>query len=404
MGGRPVEVRTVTPDPIWATVALRAFSIVSPSEAALRAAIAPVTTAYAAVADGRQVGTAGVFTTELSVPGGRIAAAAVTMVGVLPTHRRRGAATALLERLLVDARHAGHPVAILESSEAPIYGRFGFGPATWQVACELPRTAAVLPPVVEGETIELVDAPPGPLTELYERLRGVRPGEIARSEALWEALILDPEDWREDPCPRQYVLCRGADGTPSGFAAYRVRPRWDRAVPAGILTVEEIHAATPAAELALWRYLAGVDLVETIAVPSLPSGAPLWWWVEDRRRLAVTALADRLWVRILDVPAALTARRYPTDGAFTLAVEGPAEEDRRTFDLRIEGGEAEVQPSGRAPDVQLDVGALAELYLGAGHTAALAAAGRLIPRDAATLGRLDATFRWPVPAHNSTDF
>src|SRR5579859_7953400 len=72
-------------------------------------------------------GTAGVYTRDLSVPGGVLPAAHVTMVGVQPVHRRQGVLTRMMHHQLADVRARGEGVAVLWASEGKIYQRFGYG-------------------------------------------------------------------------------------------------------------------------------------------------------------------------------------------------------------------------------------------------------------------------------------
>jgi len=99
--------------------------------------------ALAAYAGDRIVGTAGIFSFELTIPGGRVPAAGVTMVGVHPTHRRRGILTAMMRTKLEAIRERGEPLAILWASEGGIYGRFGYGLASFKASIEIERARAV---------------------------------------------------------------------------------------------------------------------------------------------------------------------------------------------------------------------------------------------------------------------
>src|SRR5581483_4999816 len=84
------------------------------------------------------VGTAGAFRFRLTVPGGgAVPAAGVTMVSVAATHRRRGVLTSMMRRQLADIRSWEEPLAVLTASEPAIYGRFGYGAATFQLGAEI---------------------------------------------------------------------------------------------------------------------------------------------------------------------------------------------------------------------------------------------------------------------------
>src|SRR5688572_19925894 len=106
-------------------------------EAALEAKVVEPERTLVARDGGRIVASAAAIARELTVPGGCVPCAAVTLVGVAPSHRRRGLATGMMRRQLADIHAAGEAVAVLWASEAAIYGRFGYGVATRKLELEL---------------------------------------------------------------------------------------------------------------------------------------------------------------------------------------------------------------------------------------------------------------------------
>ena len=350
---------------------------------------------HAAFDGDRIVGGAGAFPFELTIPGGKLGCGGVTVVGVYPTHRRRGVLTSLMRTQLEDIRDRGEPLAALWASEEAIYRRFGYGLAS--LGCEMslqrgyhglrvpPNPAASVRLVTLEEAKELV--PP-----IYERIRIRTPGMYARTTAWWEGRILDdPPDRREDGAAKNVALLE-LEGKPAGYALYRVITKWDAGQNVGHVRVLEAMAED--AELELWRYLFGLDWVETFRGAHLPTDHPLLHGLTYPRRLKLR-IGDQLWLRLVDVGAALSARTY-------------ADEEPVVFELADDflpenAGGWRVGPAGAertddAPDLALDVQELASIYLGGFAATELARAGlvRELTEGAATrANRLFATPRKP---------
>ncbi len=346
----------------------------------------------------RLVGTAGAYSYRLTVPGGEVPAAGVSGVAVLPTHRRRGVLTALMRRQLDDVRERGEPVAILWASESIIYGRFGYGVASRSAQLEIARRHARLAGSLEppGE-VELVSKEEAAklLPECYERIRPSVPGFLNRSPEWWEVLLTDREDWRDGHTANRFAVYRHGDEV-SGYTRYRLKSAWEEAVPTGRVRVEELVSAGPEAYQALWGYLFGLDLMETVAAPLRPAEEPLRWMLDDHRRLKVVA-RDGLWARLVDVAAALQRRRYQAEGRLVLEVTDPMGYAAGRY--LLEGGPegAECGRCDDEPDLILDVAALGACYLGDGDFRSMAAAGR-VRGEVAALRRADTMFGWDVPA------
>lgn len=324
--------------------------------------------AFAGFDDGRLVGTSGSFSFEMTVPGGAsIPTAGVTMVGVLPTHRRRGIMRGMMQAVLDDARARGEPAAILWASEESIYQRFGYGLASDQghMDIERGRTRFLGDPPRQGSMrlVSLKEAREV-LPTIYERARSARPGMLARSAEWWPSWTLfDAEHHREGQSGK-FVCVFSHDGEDQGYAIYRMGGGWGPdGTPQGWANVREVVATDLVAYRELWRYLFELDLNERIKAWYLPADLPLTLMLEEPRRLRFSK-SDSLWLRLVDVTAALEARTYAADGALTFSITDalcPWNEGEWT--LVVEGGRGRLEQGGE-PEIALDVSALATVYLG----------------------------------------
>jgi predicted acetyltransferase len=341
--------------------------------------------------DGRIVAATGIYSRQVTVPGGVVPCAAVTAVGVVPTHRRRGLLTEMMRRQLEDVRASGDPVAILWASEGGIYGRFGYGIAArigrLSARRPLARLAAPPPPgdpPRAGPAAAHVEA----MRAVYERVRRERPGMLDRPDPWWDVRLYDPESQRHGAQPLQAVL------VPDGYALYAVRSDRDEDGPAGEVAIRELVAATPAARALLWAFLLDQDLTRTVTWTLAPPDEPLWLMLTDPDAVRVR-LESALWARIVDVPAALTARGYASDPDVVLELTDafcPWNAGR----WRLAGGACE--PTDAPADLALDAAALGAAYLGATALSELAGAGRVAELRQGALARASAAFRGDVAA------
>ena len=348
--------------------------------------------------DGDQmVGKTHAITFSMSVPGGELPTAGVTGVTVAPTHRRRGILSELMRRQLAEVHERGEPIAALWASESLIYGRFGYGLAAQSDRISIDRRHTAFLPAVPQAPGEVRFVEPDAALErwpaLYDRLRESRPGMMNRIPGHWSAFVIPRENKPEGGFTRrQFVEYAGPDG-PEGYAIYTVKSDWPEGLPRGTVRVPEFVATTIEAEAALWRYLFGIDLIETIKINNLPPDAPLLWMLADPRHLRRIP-RDTLWVRILDVPAALQGRAYPADGRLALEVTdpfGPWAAGR--FELAVTGGKATCAPTDAPADLTLGAGDLGAVYLGGVKPSTLARAGRIKGAPEA-LHLADALFAW----------
>jgi predicted acetyltransferase len=342
-------------------------------------------------------GVARAFPTELTVPGGgTVAAGAVSGVGVLPTHRRRGHLSRMMRTQLDDIAARGEPVATLVAAEYPIYGRYGYGLAV--EACELRVDAAqcrwLEPP---AGSVELVDNDTFAKTmvDVYDRARRVFPGHIGYDPFRWE-VFAGVRAWPDgdDDARRKAtkVVWSDDNGEPQAATAYSVEERWEHNRPAGTLSAGVVVATSAGAEIELVRFLAAVDWVREVRVGLRPVDDPVPLALVDGRMGALVNRSDHIWVRVLDVPAALAARRYSAAGSLVLEVTDPLGHAAGRFALEAGPDGAACNPTDAAPDLVVTVGALGAAYLGGTGWGRLAAVGWADERRAGALARAAAMF------------
>ncbi|MGW3138551.1 GNAT family N-acetyltransferase [Streptomyces sp. NPDC001139] len=346
----------------------------------------------ARTADGKAVGTAASYSFELTLPGGNVVPApGVTAVGVLPSHRRQGVLSAMMRHQLSDLRARGDFLSVLLASEALIYRRFGYGPATYTQRLTVPRhRAALAQPRADGAagtpatgSVEVLRrAECGEiLEEVYDRYRRAQPGALSRPHRWWALRAGQPPI---APKPRYIAVHRDADGVPDGYASY--------SVDSGTLTVDETITADDAVFTALARFVLGHDLVTQVVFKHVPPGHPLRWQLADFRAGQESDHTDWLWVRLLDVPRALTARGWFTDGELVLDVDDPFLGERNRYLLSVRDGKADCVPTDRAPDLSLDVGDLGSVYLGGTAPSTLVRAGHVRAHRPGAAALADAFF------------
>jgi predicted acetyltransferase len=350
---------------------------------------------HAAFEDGAIVGGAGVFSFQLTVPGAVLPTAGITIVGVLPSHRRRGVLTAMMRAQLDDIHERGEPLAALWASEETIYGRYGYGVASLTLDLSIPRSRSEFRAGVDlagrprlvpaDEAIEL-------LPQVYDRVQAVTPGMWVRARSWWEhRRVADPPDFRFGAGPKHFAVL-DADGRAEAYAIYRLHTSFGDVGPTTKLEVMEAMGATPAATASIWRFLLDVDWTETIKAGLLPIDHPLMLLLE-RPRLSHGRVSDGLWVRLVDVGAALSGRAYAGDGAVVFEVRDafcPWNEGR----WRLEGGEA--SKTDAEADLALDAADLASVYLGGFTFRELRNAGRVEELREGATARADELFRTDI--------
>ena len=357
---------------------------------------------FAAYEGNEIVGTAAAYPFDMVVPGGaRVAAAGVTAVGVMPTHTRRGILTNLMRTQLEDAADTGQPVAILGATESIIYGRFGYGLASTaaDITIETDHGAFAQPfedpgrlrLVTRAEALELFPA-------IFERHDRDRAGTINRAPIRWaHPRMYGPLPEGETPPPEIYLVHEDPKGKLDGALAYEILDRdswWEKP---GHIEVHDLFGS-PTAYVALWRYVLGVDLVRGVKAGMRMPDEPVRWMLADPRRLEMK-LVDQLWLRVLDVPVALSARTYGRPARIVLDVADPFLGRGGRFELDAdENGNATCKPTRRAADLEMTMADLGAVYLGGASFAALGAAGRVVERRANAIARADQLFtHHPLP-------
>lgn len=354
----------------------------------------------AAIENGEIVGTAGIYSFDLTVPGATLPTAGVTWVSVRPTHRRRGVLTGMMRTQMDNVRERGEALAALWASESPIYGQFGYGVAAEGVEMRIERTRTALRHITpfSGRT-HFVDREEALATwpTVYERVRTTIPGMISRSPAWWANRQLRTQERPMSGYTKNFRVTYEEAGEPLGYVSYRVKETEEHGSSTSTLLIGQMLAATDAAYSALWSFVFGVDLIHTIVLPWGRVDEPLAHMLADPRRL-VRRPQDTLYVRLVDVAKALEGRRYTKEGELVIAVDDrfcPWNSGRYALDGGPDG--ARCLPTNAPPDVSLTAETLGALYLGGARFQAMARAGR-VSGDAEALRQADEMFAWdPLP-------
>jgi predicted acetyltransferase len=358
------------------------------------------------------VGVTMCYSFRLTVPGPEmLPAAGVTFVAVMPTYRRRGVLSSLMRRQLADVRDRGEPLAILWASEAVIYGRYGYGRASWHLDFTIRRgeggLTAAAASAADGLRLRIAEpeAALPALAKVYDAVLATRPGMFGRTDAWWRVMIYDPAEQRHGAGPLRCLLAEDASG-PRGYALYSGTDTWSDFLPENVLTVRELMAADPGASAALCTDLLSRDLTTEFRLSRRPADDPLQYQLADPRRTR-PQLHDNLWVRIVDVPRALAGRRYACPVDVVLEVRDeilPANAGRWRLTT---GGEAPggglaascvPAPAGSPADLALDVTELGAAYLGGTRLGAMAGSGLVTELRPGATRQLSAALAWdPAP-------
>ncbi|MFC4373508.1 GNAT family N-acetyltransferase [Nocardia halotolerans] len=385
---KSVRVRAATEADRAAIVLLRETGFgmrYGPVELEEQGRLFPVERSLVAVDGDQVVGHTVDITMNVTVPGLQtVRACGVEGVAVAPTHRRRGILRALFTTQHARAAAEGLPLAILTASEATIYGRFGYETTIHDTVVRIDRRRAefrATTPDPGGVTISTMEAAKSHLRQVYARWQQRTPGAQERPDAKWALLFADP-DRNRDGATSLYVLLHA-----DGYALYRRRYLDGR--PTVVLW--EMRAITTEAHAALWRVLLGMDLVDTVEA-TLAEDDPLPYLLTDPRAVTLTRRGDALWARVMDVPAALTARSYRHDLDAVVAVHDPFRDAGGTFALRVRDGIAACAPTSRTPDLTCDINVLGGLYFGAHRARDYARAHRISVTGPMVLDDFDAAF------------
>ena len=361
------------------------------------------------VADGDQlVASAGAYSFDLTVPGGaQLPMAGVTWVSCLPTHRRRGILRKMMKFQLDDVARRGEALAGLTASEAVIYGRFGYGVASQFVEAKVRKagTTFASEPKAAGR-VRMVwdDERPKVLPPVFDAWRRQRSGAIHRSEGRWEQVFRDRPYDRDGATALMHAVHEDKRGEPDGYVSWRTKQDWN-SDDDGTCFVRELVAVDPEVEAALWRFVFDLDLISKWVLRIEPVDSALPWRLSDPRAYHADGVWDFLWLRVMNTPAALSARTYATDDSLVLEVVDPfrprgAAAGRFRLAGGPDGATCKKDKGGRV-DITVPVEALGSAYLGGVKWSTLGSAGRVSGSREALL-RADAMFAsTPLPFCNT---
>jgi predicted acetyltransferase len=394
-----VEIRTIAPDEFatWMRAIETSFGgHLRPDDIENERRVIDPGRCLAAIDGGEIVGCASSVVFEMTVPGGTASTVGITGVGVVPTHRRRGVNTALMRRQLDDVREEGHALAALFASEGGIYGRFGYGLGSFACFAEIEtsRSAFVRGYEPDGR-VRLLDREPakGKVLSVYERARLERPGAM-KMEPNWFDYEFAEKHFGEE---RHFFFAVHETGSDAdGIAVYTVKHNWE-GVPKSEVELYALDALSPQAYAQTWRFVLDLDLMQKLTAWNRPVDEPLLHLLREPRRLNLR-LKDGLWVRLVDLPAALEARRYSAEGRVVFEVRDvfcPWNDGAYELDTGPDG--ATCRPTDEPADLVLTTNELAATYLGGSTFSQLHRAGRVIEESAGALAAADAMFAWDPP-------
>jgi predicted acetyltransferase len=300
--------------------------------------------------------------------------------------------------LHADARARGEIAAVLTASESTIYGRFGYGPATWRLGCSIDRVdGRFARPVGDPGRVRIVERGEADAIyqQVYEDARRACAGAVSRPDFWWPEVF-----WVTEPGRALFeAVHEDADGHPDGYVSYEIRGEW----PGGAdhrrqLWVWDLQAVDARTRAALWEFVLNVDLVVTVTATNLPPDEPLRFLLADSRKLRTNYLIDSVWVLPLDAAALLSARTYSASGKLVIEIVDPGSRTRVALDGGPEGAHG-VEQQSAVPDVSCSRATLGALSLGGTSWATLAAAGAVDEHTPGALALADAMFATsPAPA------
>jgi predicted acetyltransferase len=328
-----------------------------------------------AIDGGSIVGAVATHRFDISIPGGSLPLGAVSNAFVFPTHRRQGLLTKMMDSQLREVHERGEPLSALTASESVIYGRYGFGVGTFMERWNIEKqhtTFAHSPEWRGGTRFVGPDEVRNVFPDVYRRATANRPGVIEPPQWSWDGIAADPPGpWRHGGTPFFHVVYE-EDGRADGFATYRIR--------GDTVVVRDLMGVTDAAVAALWRYCFDIDLRARTETSNRPVDEQLYWMLADPRRLKKERL-DRVWLRLVDVRAALSARTYMTTDSLVIEVKDTfCEWNDGRYELAGSPDGAECRLTARKPDIVMSAADLAHVYLGTTPLSPLVRAGRIEER------------------------
>ena len=404
-----IEIRAIGPDEVDDLILAdhRAFGAGPPRPEEPRSwAEGELDRTRVAFEDGAIVGASRAYSFELTLPGGAtVPAAAVSWVGVQPTHRRRGVLTKMIGALHDDARERGEPAAILTASESVIYGRFGYGIATWRVGLSIDHAyGRFARPFTDPGRVRIMGREEAEkiLPSVYDEIRRTRAGMVSRPDYWWPQVF-----WGEYGIPDKAVFVavhEDASGAADGFTEYEIKGPWEGGHSERRAIVYDLQAANPQTRIALWQYLLGIDLVAGVTATNAAIDEPIRHLLADGRRARVDYVNDGLWLAPLDPRTLLAARRYaPFDGHIVLEVHAPDGSTRR---FAVDGNDRDAQcaETEAEPDLTMSVAVLGATILGGNRFTDYAQAELVQEHRPGKLAYADAMFLTSPPPVLMTGF
>jgi predicted acetyltransferase len=397
-----VDVRTIAASEVSPWIdAMRAGFLNDPvtdqAESEWRGTFFDLDHTWAALDGERIVGTLRSFDTRLSVPGGReVATTALTHVTVAASHRRRGLLSRMIHEDLDACARRGDAVSVLVAAEYPIYGRFGYGPATEGVRIEVDTVGLTVTGDRSG-SVEAVDRATyrAEAPAVYDAYRLGQPGAILRDGWWWDVTLgIVPIEGKNAPV--FFALGRSAAGEVDGCVAFRIEDNWVEVRPRDRLLVDDLLGTTTDATVRMWRHCIEVDWVGTVVADDRGIDEVLRWHLADARALIERERSDRMWLRVLDTAQALAGRTYLAPGRLVLDVTDPQGWAAGRFRLDGDRDGATCTPTDEPPDVALSVQVLSSAYLGGYTLASMARAGLVAECTPGSLSTADAMFRSAV--------
>ncbi len=365
----------------------------------------------AALEDSTIVGTIRSWSTQLTVPGGALLpGSAIAGVSVRPTHRRQGILRRMMAAELAGSRELGDAVALLHASEYPIYGRYGFGPATQATTWTVDTGRAHVPGAARPGAVRMTAT----TTSARDSVRGIfdawrrrQAGEIWRRDFSWDDdLGLRKTSWGT-PWNGFLAFHHDTAGEPDGYVRYRVDQKWEHRQPRNTLVVDEMHTLSHEAYADLWRFVLGIDLVASVRAEHRPPTERLPWLLPNARAAQSSDTGEDLWLAIVDVPRALAARHYERAGSLVIEAihdAGTDGESRTRVLLEATRDGATCVPTDRSADLTLDIAALSAAYLGGVRLRDAVLARGVDEHRPGVLAEADALFRTADAPWCSTGF
>jgi predicted acetyltransferase len=353
------------------------------------------------------------YSLRMSVPGGQLPASGLTWVGVHPQHRRQGVLRAMIADHFAEIAARGtEPVSVLWAAEPEIYPRFGYGLAANVLRFTIPRGARMrdvagtddLRVRIENADVEKHAAV---VDEVYEAYRAGHPGAVSRGTPdRVRQLLADPKEWRQGRERKKVLLVEDGAGRVRAAALFRRKEGWGDTGPDGSVAVIQASALDAAATRVMWATLADLDLMAKVVTDLRPVDDPLLHLLTDLRAAKVT-LTDSLWLRLVDLPAALVARTYSSAVDVVLEVSDellPVNAGRWRLRVGADGTGATCERTDDAPVLRLDVRDLGALYLGGQGLLQLVGAGAVEVLDPAAVEPTARAFSWYSAATNGSSF